>query len=151
MKKIFLGTDHAGFEMKEKVREFLTATGYQLEDCGCFGAKSCDYPDFIIPTAEKVATDLENHVGIVFGGSGQGEGMAANKVTGIRAAIINSDNLDLVELSRTHNNANMLSLGARFLDFETTKKIINVWLNTKFEGGRHERRVHKLALYENKK
>ena len=102
-----------------------------------------DYPDFIIPAAIKVAND-DSARGIIMGGSGQGEAMAANRIKGIRAAVYYSGPIDIVKLSRTHNNANILSLGSRFIFKENAAEIVDMWLNEPFEGGRHENRIKKL-------
>ena len=142
--KIAIGTDHAGYELKEELVCFLQSEGYEVEDVGCFSSESCDYPDFIRPAAEKVAENLDTYMGIVLGGSGQGEAIVANKVKGVRCAVINTENMDLVELSRTHNNANVISFGARFVSAEFAKKALKKWLNTEFEGGRHQRRIDKI-------
>lgn len=148
-KKIYLASDHAGFELKEKLEKYLLDSGFNVEDCGPheFDAKD-DYPDLIIPAAQKVANDLENSVGIVLGGSGQGEAFSANKVKGIRAAVFYGGDQSIVELSRTHNNANILSLGARFLSEDEAKKAVKLWLNTEFEGERHQTRIQKILDYE---
>ena len=108
IKKIVLGTDHAGFELKEEIKKFLIQSGFEVEDMGTSKYDpGDDYPDFIVPAAKKVAAD-PNAKGIIFGGSGQGEAIAANKVKGIRAAVYYGDNLDIVKLSRAHNNCNIL-------------------------------------------
>ncbi len=145
--KIFLGTDHAGYELKEVIRDVLVFEGHEVVDMGCESPESCDYPDFIIPTAQKVI-ETKDAMGIVFGGSGQGEALAANKVKGIRAAVINTENMDLVELSRTHNNANVLSFGARFVSPDFASEAVKLWLLTEFEGGRHQRRLDKVSEFE---
>lgn len=144
MKKVIFGTDHAGYELKEILKDFLIKKGVETEDVGCFSDESCDYPDFIRPAAEKVADSNGTAMGIVLGGSGQGEAIVANKVKGIRAGIINSENMDLVELTRTHNNANVLSFGSRFVSSEFAKEALWLWLNTNFEEGRHLRRINKI-------
>ncbi len=147
---IYLATDHAGFELKEEVKKFLEAEGHDVDDVGAYEYDELDdYPDFIIPAAEKVAEDPVNNRGIIFGGSGQGEAIAANKVKGIRAAMYYGAKEDIAELSRTHNNANILSLGARFVEPEEAKKVIKMWLGTEFvEEERHRRRVDKISDYE---
>lgn len=146
MKKIVLGTDHAGYELKEVLKDHLLNLGYEVKDMGCDSTDSCDYPDFIIPAAEAVVAD--DALGFVFGGSGQGEAFAANKVKGIRAAVLNCENMSLVELSRTHNDANILSFGARFVGVDFAKKAVEKWLNTDFERGRHLGRLAKVSAYE---
>ena len=142
--KIYLATDHAGFELKNFLKEYLISKGYNVEDCGAYKYDPLDdYPDFIIPAAEKVANQ-PNSRGIIIGGSGQGEAMAANRIQGVRAAVYYDGPIDIVKLSRLHNNANILSLGARFLSVERATEILNIWLAEKFEGERHENRINKL-------
>ena len=146
---IYLATDHAGFELKEKIKKYLVELGMEVEDMGAheFNPED-DYPDFVRLVAQAVANDPERSRGIIFGGSGQGEAIVANKVKGIRAAVYYGGLVDIVKLSRQHNDANILSLGARFLTVEQAKEAIKVWLETKFEGGRHERRIHKINEFE---
>ena len=142
--KIYIAADHAGFNLKNYLKKQLLADGYDIEDCGAFNFDPLDdYPDFIIPAAEKVANQ-PNSRGIIIGGSGQGEAMAANRIQGVRAAVYYDGPIDIVKLSRLHNNANMLSLGARFLSVERATEILNIWLAEKFEGERHEKRINKL-------
>ena len=142
--KIYIAADHAGFKLKNYLKKQLLADGYDIEDCGAFDFDPLDdYPDFIIPAAEKVANQ-SNSRGIIIGGSGQGEAMAANRIQGVRAAVYYDGPIDIVKLSRLHNNANMLSLGARFLSVERATEILNIWLAEKFEGERHENRINKL-------
>ena len=142
--KIYLACDHAGFELKQILCEYLAQKGYIVEDCGSFKYQPMDdYPDFIIPAAKKVANQ-PNSRGIIIGGSGQGEAMAANRIQGIRAVVYYDGPLDIVKLSRQHNNANILSLGARFISPERAIEILNIWLKEEFEGGRHENRINKL-------
>ena len=144
--KIYLATDHAGFKLKESLKSYLLSEGYDVEDGGAFEYDALDdYPDFIMPTAEKVAKESDSR-GIIIGGSGQGEAMAANRIKGVRAAVYYDGPVDIIKLSRLHNNANILSLGARFLSFEKMIEVINIWLEEKFEGGRHENRIYKLDL-----
>jgi len=147
--KIFLGTDHAGFELKEIVKKFLEMAGHEVHDMGALTYDELDdYPDFIIPAAEAVGKDTENTRGIVFGGSGQGEAIAANKVKGVRAALYYGHNLEIVRLSREHNNSNVLSLGARMQTPEEAKEAVQLWLDTKFAGDRHQRRIDKISQFE---
>ncbi|MEK7510572.1 MAG: RpiB/LacA/LacB family sugar-phosphate isomerase [Patescibacteria group bacterium] len=147
---IYLGADHAGFELKEEIKKFLQGLGMQVEDMGAYSFDpDDDYPDFIIPAAKKVAENPKENRGIVFGASGQGEAIAANKVEGIRAAVYYGGSLELVKRSRSHNNANVLSFGARFLTAEQAKEAVKVWLETPFESGRHERRIEKIAKLTN--
>ena len=142
--KIYIAADHAGFNLKNYLKKQLLADGYDIEDCGAFDFDPLDdYPDFIIPAAEKVANQ-PNSRGIIIGGSGQGEAMAANRIQGVRAAVYYDGPIDIVKLSRRHNNANILSLGARFLSVERATEILNIWLAEKFEGERHENRINKL-------
>ena len=142
--KIYIAADHAGFNLKSYLKKQLLADGYDIEDCGAFDFDPLDdYPDFIIPAAEKVANQ-SNSRGIIIGGSGQGEAMAANRIQGVRAAVYYDGPIDIVKLSRLHNNANILSLGARFLSVERATEILNIWLEEKFEGERHENRINKL-------
>lgn len=139
--KISLGTDHAGFLYKEKVKQLLTSLGHEARDFGTFNEDPVDYPLFIRPAAEAVARG-ECDRGIVFGGSGNGEAMAANKVRGVRCALCWNE--EVARLSRQHNDANVLSLGQRVIPEEMAMKIVRVWLKTQFEGGRHMRRVAQL-------
>ena len=136
--KIALGTDHAGFAYKEAINTFLLEKGYQTKDFGTFSEESVDYPDFIRPAAEAVAEGLCD-LGIVLGGSGNGEAMAANKVRGVRCALCWS--VDTATLAKQHNNANVLSLGQRQISKELALEIVDAWLNATFEGGRHKRRI----------
>jgi ribose 5-phosphate isomerase B len=139
--KISLGTDHAGFRYKEKVKDLLTSLGHEVKDFGTFSEDPVDYPLFIRPAAEAVARG-ECERGFVFGGSGNGEAMVANKVHGVRCALCWNE--EVARLSRQHNNANVLSLGQRVIPEEMAMKIVRIWLETPFEGGRHERRVEQL-------
>ncbi|MDQ2824124.1 MAG: ribose 5-phosphate isomerase B [Verrucomicrobiota bacterium] len=139
--KISLGTDHAGFGYKEKVKALLGELGHEVKDFGTFSEEPVDYPIFIRPAAEAVVRG-ESDRGIVFGGSGNGEAMAANKVHGVRCALCWNE--ESARLSRQHNDANVLSLGQRLIPEELALKIVRVWLETQFEGGRHEKRVEQL-------
>ena len=142
--KIHLATDHAGLELKEKVKLYLSDLNYEVIDHGAYEYDALDdYPDFIFPCANAVSNDPESK-GIILGGSGQGEAMAANRVKGVRAAVFYNGPDEVIKLSRQHNNANILSLGARFMSEEEMYKIIEVWLSTDFESGRHQRRIEKL-------
>ena len=142
--KIHLATDHAGLELKEKVKLYLSDLDYEVIDHGAYKFDALDdYPDFIFPCAIAVSNDPESK-GIILGGSGQGEAMAANRVKGVRAAVFYNGPDEIIKLSRQHNNANILSLGARFMSTEEMYKVIKVWLSTKFESGRHQRRIEKL-------
>lgn len=142
--KIHLATDHAGLELKEKVKLYLSDLNYEVIDHGAYEYDALDdYPDFIFPCANAVSNDPESK-GIILGGSGQGEAMAANRVKGVRAAVFYNGPDEIIKLSRQHNNANILSLGARFMSEEEMYKVIEVWLSTDFESGRHQRRIEKL-------
>ena len=142
--KIHLATDHAGLELKEKVKLYLSDFNYEVIDHGAYEYDALDdYPDFIFPCANAVSNDPESK-GIILGGSGQGEAMAANRVKGVRAAVFYNGPDEIIKLSRQHNNANILSLGARFMSEEEMYKIIELWLSTDFESGRHQRRIEKL-------
>jgi ribose 5-phosphate isomerase B len=143
---IVLGADHAGFELKEHIKAFLSEKGYAIIDKGAHSYdEPDDYPNFIIPAAKEVAKSNGRFKGIIFGGSGQGEAIAANRVKGVRAALFYGKDLDIVKLSRTHNNANILSLGARFVEPKEAEEAIMLWLSTSFEGEeRHSRRIKKI-------
>ena len=139
--KISLGTDHAGFRYKEKVKQLLEGLGHEVVDFGTFSEEVVDYPVFIRPAAEAVARG-ECERGIVFGGSGNGEAMAANKVRGVRCALCWNE--ESARLSRQHNDANVLSMGERMIPEEMALAIVRVWLTTPFEGGRHAQRIAQL-------
>jgi len=139
--KIALGSDHAGFQYKEKVKALLGTLGHQVQDFGTFNEEPVDYPLFIRPAAEAVARG-ECDRAIVFGGSGNGEAMAANKVRGVRCALCWNE--ELARLSRQHNDANALSIGERVVAEELALRIVRTWLETAFEGGRHMHRVAQL-------
>src|SRR5213078_2902357 len=132
--KISLGTDHAGFRYKEKVKELLTSLGHEVKDFGTYSEEPVDYPDFIRPAAEAVARG-EFERGIVLGGSGNGEAIVANKVRGIRCGLCWSEQVAI--WNRSHNDGNVLSLGQRTISEAEAIKIARVWLATEFEGGRH--------------
>ena len=141
---IALGTDHAGFDLKEVVKKFLEENNYEVKDFGAYEYDSADdYPDFINPTAEFVSKN-NDAMGIIFGGSGQGEAMSANRYKGVRAAVFYGGPDKIVSLSRQHNNANILSLGSRFIEPEHAINVIKLWISTAFEGGRHQKRIDKL-------
>ena len=145
--KIHLATDHAGLEQKDKIKRHLTDSGHDVIDHGAYEYDALDdYPDFIFPCAKAVAEDSKSR-GIILGGSGQGEAMAANRIKGVRAAVFYNGPKEIIELSRQHNNANILSLGARFMSEEEIYRIIEIWFNTDFEEGRHQRRIDKLDNY----
>jgi ribose 5-phosphate isomerase B len=138
---IALASDHAGFEYKQEIAKHPQARGHTVRDFGTDSAESCDYPDFILPAARAVAR-RECERGIVLGGSGNGEAMAANRVVGVRCALC--WNAESAKLGRQHNDANVLSLGQRMMTLATALSLVDIWLDTPFEGGRHERRIRKL-------
>ena len=145
--KISIGSDHAGFELKEKIKKYLLRLGYEYKDFGTNSNESVDYPDFALKVAESV-TRKECARGILICGSGLGMSMAANKVPGIRAALCT--NPEMAKLSREHNDANVLTIGARLIDENTAKEIVRVWLTTEFAGDRHLRRINKIRDIERK-
>ena len=140
--KIAFGGDHAGFEYKSKLVEILESKGIEVKDFGPFSDASCDYPDFVHPLAQAVEKK-EFDLGIIICGSANGVNMVANKYQGIRSGIAWEP--ELAELTRSHNDANVVAIPARFVNFETAEKIVNTFINTPFEGGRHQRRVDKIA------
>ena len=139
--KIAIGSDHAGFNYKEKIKQFLSALGHEVTDFGTYSEEPVDYPLFIRPVAEAVARG-ETERGVVLGGSGNGEAMAANRVKGVRCALC--WNVATARLARQHNDANIISLGQRMISEEEALEIVRVWLKTGFEGGRHLRRIQRL-------
>ena len=143
--KVAIGADHAGFELKEHLRKVLADDGHDVVDCGTGSTESVDYPPICAAVGRLVAAGDADR-GIVIGGSGQGEQIAANKVPGVRAALCND--LYLARMSRQHNDANVLSLGGRVIAFALADEILRLWLATEFEGGRHQRRLDQLAEIE---
>jgi len=143
--KIALAADHVGFALKEKTREYLKGKGLEVEDLGPANAESVDYPDFAEKVAVRVAAKQADY-GVLICGTGLGMEMAANKIPGIRAAAA-SDTI-CARMAREHNNANVLTLGGRMIDEAAMRQIVDTWLSTTFEGGRHERRVGKIAALE---
>lgn len=144
--KIHLAADHAGFALKEKLKAFLISQEYQVEDHGALSySDGDDYPDYMRPAAEALAKNPEEERAIIMGGSGQGEAMVANRVKGVRCAVYyGGNNMDIVKLSREHNNANALAIGARFVKDDEAFTAINLWLATPFPGDeRHVRRIGK--------
>jgi ribose 5-phosphate isomerase B len=144
--KVYVGSDHAGFELKEKLKVYLKGfSGLTVEDKGAFEFNPTDdYPDFIKATVEAVSADI-NSKGIVLGGSGQGEAMVANKQEGIRATEYYGGNLEIVKVSREHNDANVLSLGARFINEDEAKQAVRIFLETPFSNEeRHIRRIEEM-------
>lgn len=164
--KIYLASDHTGFELKDKVKEFLQKEGYEVEDCGAYEYdKFDDYPDFISKAAAAVSKDPQNSRGIIFGGSGQGEAMVANKFKNIRCALFytpalptqavniegrkSEDPFEIIKLTREHNFANMLSIGIRFVKEEDVFKAVKVWLEAPLTTEeRHVRRIEKIRKIE---
>lgn len=146
---IYIASDHAGYELKNVLKNFLISEGFEVEDCGVYEYdKDDDYPDFIYPCAKKVA-ETAGSLGIVLGGSGEGEAIAANKVKGIRATAYYGGNEEIIKLSKTHNDANVLSLGARFFTEDEAKKAVKLWLDTMYDSSeRHQRRHKKLRDIE---
>lgn len=163
--KVYLATDHAGFELKNKVVEFLKKEGYEVEDCGPSSYdKDDDYPDIISKAAQKVSENPEDF-GIVFGGSGQGEAIVANKFKGVRCAVFygpvippiatdvegreSDDPYEMLRLTREHNNSNMLSIGVRFMNSADAMNAIKLFLTSKYSGEeRHARRIEKIKALE---
>jgi ribose 5-phosphate isomerase B len=148
--KIYLASDHAGFELKEKIKKNLLLQKYDVEDCGAYSLDlDDDYPIFISKAAENVSKDPKNSIAIVFGKSGAGEEIVANKFKGVRAVLGFSE--QNVKLSRQHNNANVLSIGSEFENFEKAMKLVNIFLNTNFSGNkRHKRRIEEIKDIEDK-
>tara|TARA_Y100000768_G_scaffold291158_1_gene225218 strand:- start:180 stop:620 length:441 start_codon:yes stop_codon:yes gene_type:complete len=145
--KIHIATDHAGLDLKNTIKEFLLDKGHDVTDHGAYNYDALDdYPDFIFPCARAVASDL-NSRGIILGGSGQGEAMAANRIKGCRAAVFYNGPKEIIKLSREHNDANILSIGARFMLENEIYDIIELWLEEPFAGGRHQKRIDKLDMY----
>ncbi len=141
--KIAIGSDHAGFQYKEAISEYLRREGHEVQDLGTYAASPpVDYPLFIRPVAEAVASGAVER-GIVLGGSGNGEAIVANRVRGVRCALC--WNAESARLGRQHNDANAISLGERMMSLDDALEIVRIWLATPFEGGRH---VHRLALID---
>lgn len=143
--KIFLASDHAGFELKEALTPFLRERGYEVEDLGPSTLEpNDDYPDYLVLLGHRVAAE-KGSMGIGIGGSGQGEAIAVNRVKGARAAVYYGGPKEIITLSREHNDANVLSLGARFISIDEAKEAVVLWLTTNFSGDeRHVRRIAKL-------
>lgn len=147
--KIFIGSDHAGFELKGKLMAYLLGEGHDVVDKGAFKYdEKDDYPDFIEAVAKEVSAMSETARGIILGGSGQGEAIDANRFPHVRAAEYYGGPLEIVKLSREHNDANVLSLGARFLNEDEAKQAVKLWLETKFSG--EERHVRRIGKIDNK-
>lgn len=145
--KIALGSDHAGYKAKEALKQALAAANHVVEDVGTRSEDSVDYPDFAIAVARLVA-DRKADRGVILCGTGIGSCIAANKVHGVRAALVHDG--FTAEMSRRHNDANVLCLGARVLADERIKDVTRLWLDTPFDGGRHERRIGKISEFEKK-
>lgn len=143
-KSIALCSDHAGYELKEIIEQHLIKAGMEVKDFGTHSAESCDYPDFAHPAAQAIENG-ECYPGIAMCGTGNGIAMTLNKHQGIRAALC--WNTDLARLAREHNNANILVLPARFITPEQALEIVDTFMNTPFEGGRHERRIEKIPVH----
>lgn len=143
--RIAIASDHAGYALKEQLTSLLAELGHEAVDFGTDSEEAVDYPDYILPAALAVAGG-ECERGIVLGGSGNGEAMIANKVPGVRCALC--WDVTSARLSREHNDANMLSMGARLVDAEWAKEIVRVWLQTAYEGGRHDKRLAKIRAWE---
>jgi ribose 5-phosphate isomerase B len=144
--RIAIGADHAGFALKQHLVASLTRLGHQIDDLGTHSSEPVDYPDVCARVARAVV-ERRAERGIVIGGSGQGEQMAANKVRGTRAALCND--LYTARMSRQHNDANVLAMGGRIVACGLADEIVSVWLSTEFEGGRHQRRIDQIAALEN--
>lgn len=142
---IAIGCDHAAYTFKEEIKAYLISLGHEVEDCGTYSAERADYPDFGIAVGEAVASGRCQR-GVVICGSGIGISIACNKVKGIRCALC-SEPLS-AKLSRNHNDANCLAMGARLIGIEMGKAIVDAWLEAEFEGGRHEGRIAKISTYE---
>lgn len=145
--KVIIGSDHAGVNLKREMKQLLTEKGIECEDVGTEGDESVDYPDFALAVAEKVANG-EADRGIVICGTGIGVSISANKVKGIRCALVHD--VFSAKATRLHNNSNVLAMGERVIGVGLAREIADVWLTTDYEGGRHERRVNKITSYEQK-
>ena len=143
--RVSLGADHRGFELKEKIKKYLTGLGHDVTDFGTDSTESVDYPDFGFKVAESVARG-ESDFGVTVCWTGNGMNIAANKVRGIRSALCLND--EMAMLARAHNDANVLALAAKFIPEELARKILDAWLATDFEGGRHVRRLEKIKNHE---
>jgi ribose 5-phosphate isomerase B len=141
--KISIGTDHAGFPLKQPITDLLVAMGHSVIDFGCNDATPCDYPDYIRPAAQAVADGVAD-CGIVLGGSGNGEAIVANKIKGVRCGLCWDE--WSAEMTKLHNNANCISIGARPVSPALALKIVAIWLKTDFEAGRHLRRIEKIEV-----
>lgn len=150
--KIYIGTDHAGLAQKLKIIEFLQETGYEVIDCGAHEYdENDDYPDFVVPVAREVSRNPQNVRGIILGGSGQGEAIVANRFSHVRAAVFYgpiislTSNISNLELTRQHNDTNILAIGSRFVTNQQALEAVQLWLDTPFSNGeRHKRRISKI-------
>lgn len=140
-KKIAIGSDHAGFSLKQTIIDYLTDKGIQVDDCGTYSEESTDYPDYAAKVAKTVVSD-DSYAGILICGTGIGISIAANRFKGVRAALCHDS--FTAAMSRRHNNANILAMGAKVVSREIAKEIIDIWLSEEYEGGRHERRLEKI-------
>ncbi len=149
--KIYFASDHAGFNLKNELLEFVRSLGYEVDDCGAYKLDlEDDYPEFVKKASAKVSADPENSKAIILGGSGQGEDMVADKFPNVRSAVYYGGPLEIIKLSREHNDANILSLGARFITEEEAKVAVKLWLETPFSGEeRHKRRIKQIDLNSN--
>ncbi len=143
MKTIALGTDHAGYQLKEVIKAHLELNGYKVVDFGTNSEEPVDYPDFVRPAALSVAKG-ESDFGIVFGGSGNGEAMVANKVEGIRCGLCWNE--ESARLTKEHNNANVIALGGRMVSEVDAVQIVDAWLQAEYQGGRHQKRIDKIEM-----
>jgi len=141
--KIAIASDHAGFEYKEKIKAHLLGRGFEVKDFGADSNESCDYPDFVRPAAQAVASG-QCQAGIVLGGSGNGEAIVANKVKGVRCGVCWS--LESAKLTKEHNNANVIAMGQRLVAEDLVLKVVDEWLDAEFEGGRHLNRINKIEI-----
>ncbi len=144
--RIYFAADHAGFKMKNALIEFVKEFGFEVEDCGAYELNpDDDYPEFVKKAAKAVSDKPDEARAIVLGGSGQGEDMVADKFSGVRSAVYYGGNLEIIKLSREHNDANVLSLAARFLTLDEAKEAVRLWLETEFSGEeRHKRRIDEI-------
>lgn len=146
--KILLAADHAGFGLKNFIKDFLVAEGFQIEDMGAAAFDPADnYPEIILPVAMRIVSDPDTTRAIVFGKSGQGEAIICNRLPGVRAAVYYGGNLEIIRLSREHNNANVLSLGAGFLEEKEAQEAVRLWIATTFNN--EERHVKRIEMLDN--
>lgn len=146
--KLIIGSDHAGYELKQRLVTHLVDSGYEVEDYGTTTVESCDYPDVGVKVAESVAANPDSNLGILICGTGVGMAVVANKVPGIRAAL--AYNTYVAQFSREHNNANILVLPGRVVGFDMAAAMVRAWLGARFAGGRHQRRIEKISEIEKK-